>query len=303
MAAAPGTEVIAARANGLYPHYPKSRYVLARRRGENLGSEFIAAIEPCGPPNVLGVERIPLEPAEPRIAPVGAKITRQDGVVDYVFSAGDDTLRQTPDGIRVAGRFVHARLKDGRLEGVTLSGVREFTGFGRSFRPEAAARRGKIGSVDVERNIVTTATPLPADGSLDGAVITFTNPGYTRNTAYRIVKIEKAGAGSRIFLHASTGLGFGRVESVPDGRTLTSSVPHEYANSVRKGKGSGFLNGKRIRTGAGAATRLVSVRYGVPMTLSVENAAGFRPGEEFFYDDIQPGDEFEILLVMYFPAR
>ncbi len=48
MAANPGTEVIAARANGLYPHYPKSRYMLARRRGENLQSEFIAAVEPCG---------------------------------------------------------------------------------------------------------------------------------------------------------------------------------------------------------------------------------------------------------------
>lgn len=298
MAANPGTEVIACRANGLYPHYPKSRYILARRRGENLGSEFIAAIEPCGAaPKVLSVERIPLEPAEGQIAPVGVKITRKDGRVDYVFSAGDDALRQTPDGIAVAGRFVHARTKDGRLEGLTLAGVKEFSGFGKTYKPEAAAPRGKIGAVDVEKNVVTTSAPLPTDGSLDGAVIYITNPGYTRNTAYRILKVEKAGPGSRVFLHASVGLGFGRVEAVPNGSSLTSSVPHEYANSVRRG--SGFFNGKRIRTASGAATRLVSIRYGIPMTLTVESSRGFKPGEVFYYDDIQPGDSFDIPLVTY----
>jgi hypothetical protein len=278
--------------------------VLARRRGPDLKSEFIAAIEPCGAaPRVLSVERIPLEPAEARVSPVGVKITRLDGVVDYIFSAADDTPRHTPDGILVAGRFVHARIKDGRPAGLTLAGVKEFAGFGQTWRPASAAHRGKIGSIDVEKNIVTTETPLAADGSLDGAVIYFTNPGYTRNTAYRISKIEKADAGSRIFLHATTGLGFGRVESIADGRTMTSSVPHEYTNSVRRGNGSGFLDGKRIRTAAGAATRLVSVRYGLPMVLSVESTAGFKPGEVFYYDDIQPGDDFEIPIILFSPPR
>lgn len=304
MAASPGTEVIAARANGLYPHDPKAGYVLARRRGENLASEFIAAIEPCGAaPLVQSVERIPLEPSAATITPVAVKITRRDGIVDYVFSAGDDILRRAPNGIEVAGRFVHARVKDGRLDGLTLAGAREFTGFGRTIRPEQFSRRGTIASLDVEDNAVTTSTPLPADGSIEGAVITFMNPGYTRNTAYRVAKIEKAGGGSRIFLQATTGLGFGRVEAVLGGGVMTSSVPHEYANSVRKGKGSGFLGGKRIRTAAGAATRIVSIRYGIPMTLTVESTAGFKPGEEFYYDDIQPGDSFEIPLIKFVPAR
>jgi hypothetical protein len=300
MATNPGTEVIAARANGLYPHYPKSRYILARRRGENLASEFVAAVEPCGAaPRVLSVERLPLQPADGEIAPMAVKVTRRDGTVDYIFSAGDNILRHTPEGVAVAGSFVHARVKDGQLEGLTLAGVKEFSGFGRTFKPEAAALRGKITAVDVEKNVVTTSAGLPADGTLDGAVVYFTNPGYTRNTAYRIVKVEKAGAGSRIFLHATVGLGFGRVEAVPDGRTLTSSVPHEYANSVRRANGSGFLNGKRIRTAAGASTKLVSVRYGIPMTLTVESSRGFKQGSIFYYDDIQRGDAFDIPLVTY----
>jgi hypothetical protein len=304
MAATPGTEVIEARANGLYPHYPKSRYVLARRRGENLASEFIAAIEPYGAaPKVLSIERLPLDPPEGQIAPVGVKVTRRDGVVDYVFSAADDIIRRTQDGITVAGRFVHARITEGRLEGLTLAGVKEFSAFGKTFKPEAAAWRGKIAAVDVEKNMVTTSAALPADGSLDGAAIYFSNPSYTRNTAYRIVKVEKAGAGSRVHLHASVGLGFGRVEAVLDSRTLTSSIPHEYANSVRRANGSGFFNGKRMRGATGAATKIVSVRYGIPMTLTVESSSGFKPGDIFYYDDIQPGDSFDIPLVAYFPKE
>ena len=119
---------------------------------------------------------------------------------------------------------------------------------------------------------MTTAASLPADGRLDGAVIYFSNPGYTRNTAYRIDKVEKAETGIPDFLQATAGLGFGRVEALPDARTLTSSVPHEYANSVRRasrwgspgGYGSGFFNGKRIRSESGAVTKIVSVRYGSP---------------------------------------
>ncbi len=309
MAAAPGTEVIAARANGLYPHYPKSAYVLARRRGENLESEYVAAVEPCGAASrIVSVERLPLEPAAGEIAPVAVKVTLRDGTVDFFYSAGDAAPRRTPDGLAAAGRFVHARARNGRLVGLTASGLKEFSGYGKTLIPEDAALGGAVGSIDVERNIVTTSAALPADGSLNGSVMYFANPGYTRNTAYRIDKIESIEAGSRIFLHATTGLGFGRVESAPDARTLISSLPHEYANSVRRtpgwgspgaGTGSGFFNGKRIRSGSGAETRIVSVRFGNPMTLAVESSAGFKPGEVFYYDDIQPGDDFDIPVVTF----
>ncbi len=160
-------------------------------------------------------------------------------------------------------------------------------------------RTGWVTAVDTENNAVTTSAALPEDGSLNGAVIYFTNPGYSRNTAYRIDRIEKAGAETRIYLHATVGLGFGRVEAVPDARTLTSSVPHEYANSVRRANGSGFFNAKRIRSASGAVTRIVAVRYGVPMTLAVESSSAFKPGEVFYYDDIQPGDTFDIPLVSF----
>ncbi len=301
MAAGEGTEVIAARANGLYPHYPNAGTVVARRRGENLSSEFVAAIEPCGArPLIVSVERLPLEPSAGDVAPVAVKVTRRDGTVDYVFSAGDDVPRRTPDGIVVAGLFVHARVKDGALAGLTLAGVEEFSGFGRKVVADPSVA-GTIAGVDPETSSVTTTAPLPIDGSLDGSLIYFSNPAYTRITVYRIVKVEAVPTGTRILLHAGTGLGIGRVSTVPDARTLVSDIPHEYANTVRRENGSGFFAGKRIRSASGATTTVVSVRYGVPMTLTVASSAGFRPGERFVYDDLQPGDRFEVPRIDFRP--
>jgi hypothetical protein len=338
MAAAPGTEVITALANGLYPDYPKARYLLARRRGENLASEFIAAVEPHeGAARVRSVERIILSPGESQVTPVGVRVVGSDGVVDYVFSAGDDILRHGPEGISFAGRFAHIRVRNDKTAAVTTVGVKELScpGWGplekspslrnsptredalveRDFNdsPKSAAAgeynqsdvpgwSGTIDAVDAETHTVTTSTKLPADGTLEGAVIYFSNPRYSRNTAYRVSSVENTEAGSRIQLQASFCLGIGRIASVIDDHTLTSDIPHEYANSVRGGNGSGFFQGKRIRSASGASTNVVSIRYGNPMALTLDSAAGFKPGDLFYYDDLQPGDSFEILKVVFSKA-
>ncbi len=322
MAAAPDTEVITALANGLYPDYPKARSVLARRRGENLASEFIAAVEPHGgTARIRRVERINLSPGNSPVMPVGVRIVGSDGVVDYVFSAGDDILRRGPEGISFAGRFAHIRVKDGKTAAITTVGVKELAGPWPDFpdnTPSAAPAdpkksirtlknaetkawgwKGAIDAIDTENNAVVTSVSLPVDDTLTGAVIYFDNPKYSRNTVYRIKKIEKLGNGSRISLQASLGLGIGRIASAIDDYTLTSDIPHEYANSVRGGNGSGFFRGKRIRSASGAETRVASIKYGNPMTLTVESTKGFKPGDMFYYDDLQPGDSFEILNVVF----
>lgn len=326
MAGEPGTEIITATANGLYPDYPKAKYIFARRKGENLRSEFIAAVEPHGGRSrITGIERLELSPPEGAVTPVAVKISGADGVVDYIFSAADDTLRRTSDGFSFAGRFAHVRIREGEVEAVTAAGVRELSGPGwdlaktarsAAFRapspsPPAGSHvqsfvhgwSGTIDEIDPDRNMVTTKATLPVDGTLAGSVIYFGNPVYTRNTAYRILRVERSGGGSRIFLHASVGLGIGRVGSIIDGQTLTSVIPHEYANSVRGGNGSGFLNGKRVRSAPGAATAIVSVRYGNPMTLKVASTAGFKPGDMFFYDDLQAGDSFAVPAIFYFARK
>ncbi|MDD8014557.1 MAG: heparinase II/III family protein [Acidobacteriota bacterium] len=299
MAAQPGTQVITALANGLYPHYPKSRYVLARRSGENLASEFVAAVEPHGGrPLTARVERLPLESGDKRITPLAVRISRAGGETDLIYSSDDGDERSTT-GFSAAGRFAHVRTKNGELESATLAGVKKLGIPGWSLTPRTDSWSGIVTEVDTGRSIVTGSTPLPDDGTLDGAVIVFGNPGYSRSTAYHIARVEKAGKGSRIHLRGTVVLGIGKVGAVTDGHVLTSVIPHEYANSVRRGNGSGFFQGKRVRTASGAAGRLKSAHYGIPMNLVLESTAGFKAGDELFYDDLQPGDGYEILNIVH----
>jgi hypothetical protein len=72
-------------------------------------------------------------------------------------------------------------------------------------------------------------------------------------------------------------------------------IPHEYMNSVRGMGRSGFFDGKPIRSASGATARIRRVDYGLPVKLTVSQAGAFQPGEDFWYEDLAPGDRFEIL--------
>ncbi|HWQ52949.1 MAG TPA: heparinase II/III family protein [Bryobacteraceae bacterium] len=293
MPAAPGTKVLTAVANSLYPHYPKSRYVLARRSGENLASEFVAAIEPHGgAPRVRAVERLPLEGPDGEIAPVAVKVSRADGAVDYVFSAGDAAPRKA-GGATVAARFAHARVKNGKLESLTMVGGKEFAGFGWRITPAVERFGGAVGGVDSGNQWFTTSAPLGPD--VAGAVIVFSNPLYSRTTAHRITRVEKAGNMRRVYVEGGFKLGIGQVDRVANANTFESSIPHEFVFSDRATGEHGFFAGKRIRTQSGASAVIRSVRAGNPMTLTVDSTAPLKAGERFEYVDVQAGDVFEIL--------
>ena len=163
MPTSPATEVITAVANGLYPHYPKARYVMARRSGENLESDFVAAIEPHGgKPHIRIVERLTVEGA------IAVKITHEDGRVDYVYSALDDSPRQA-GGMQFAARFVLARVRNGKLESLTTSGAKRFTGV--------------VESLDLKTNTFLTSAQLPIGNVLKDAVIVFNSPAPRRSPA------------------------------------------------------------------------------------------------------------------------
>jgi hypothetical protein len=296
MAAQPGTEVISALAPGLYPNLPKARYVIARRKGQDLESQFAAVIEPNdGNSRVGSVERLSIQGLPGDIPAVALKITRRDGATDLVYSSADNAVRRAGD-FTFAGRFIHAQLKDGKLLALSLIGATEFQGLGWRIQPKRDSWDGPVAAADYESNIITTPAPLPTDGSLNGQVIVFDNPRYSRNTAYRIVRVETAGGQTCVHLDGTLLLGKGVVGTVKGARTLTSLIPHEYARSVNSRAGSGFFQGKRIRTDTGVTAEIVNVRHGQPMTLTVESANGFHAGEVFHYDDVQPGDYFTITL-------
>jgi len=291
MPAALGTVVATAVANGLYPHYPKARYVMARRKGADLASEFVAAIEPHGgTPHIRSVEKLPVEGA------VAVKITHIDGRVDYLYSALDDSPRQAGEML-VGARFALARIRNGKVESLTLSGGKTFSGFGRTVHRPADRWSGAVDSVDMRNNTFLTSAKLPLGTALKDSMIVFNNPEYTHSSSYRIVNVEQSAGGlRRVRVHATFKLGIGDVDSVTGPGAFTSMVPHEYAFSDKGTGERGYFRGKQIVTASGVATRVKSVKPGTPMKLTVESTSGLKQGDRFDYTDVQRSDVFEILL-------
>ena len=63
----------------------------------------------------------------------------------------------------------------------------------------------------------------------------------------------------------------------------------------RKGD-SEFFKGKRVVTRNGkAGARVMKAGVAQPLVLTVDDVRGFKPGDEFVYEDVQVGDTFEIL--------
>jgi hypothetical protein len=298
MAAAGNQDVVTAVANGLYPRYPKARYVLARRTADERGSVFAAAIEPHGgAPFVRTVERLDVPGAADAAAPVLVKVGLGDGAADYVYSSEDGEARAA-GGLTAGGRFVRARVTNGRLVALDLVGGTRFEGFG--WRVDAGDGRwtGDIGAADSAAGTFETSADLPADGRLEGAVIVFSNPAYSRTTAHRVQRIEKAAGKTRVVLSSSFGLGIGRVDKILGPTSFASEIPHEAAYSDRKSGENGVFKGKRIVAASGASARVRAVRTGQPIVLAVDSTAGLKEGEIFEYLDVGPGDRFEILGVL-----
>ena len=305
----PEDAVLTAEAPGIVPAQPKAAYLVVRRRGENLASAYAAVAEPYAAPDgpaVTGVERLAVEGDDAgEIAPVALRIVRADGSRHLIYSSGDARAR-TASGERLAGRFVHARRDaDGTLLSLEMVGGGTYAAEGWSVAMARDAWRGTISAVeDGEKGVLLLRADdgreLPATAALTGRVVTFSNPAYSRNTAYRIARVEKAGGGggaARLFLDAPLDLGRAVVNDVPDARTLTTHVPHEYTRPNKRSADTGFLQGKRLRTAA-ASTRLVSVKQGVPVALTVEDSEGFRPGDVVRYWDVGEGDRFEVLTLV-----
>ena len=196
----------------------------------------------------------------------------------------------------VAGRFVHLRLLGEGIESLTLVGGRRFFGAGWTVETDEDAWRGEVEAVNPRDSTFTTTMRLPMDGRLNNAVIVFSNPGYSRTTAYRVRSIVRAG--SRWPGSESTGRFCWVWERwSPSGKTdtFTCRIPHEYAFSGSPTGENSFFAGKRIFTASGAGTTIRTLKPGDPMALTVESTAGFKPGMRFDYADVAAGDGFEIL--------
>lgn len=330
-------EMITSWAPGITPKLPKARYVVMRRKGEKLASEFIAAIEAhSGKPLIERVEQLQIDGEPTSVPAVAVKVLRTDGVTDIVYSSADNVTRHAA-GMTFAGRFIHARMADNTVQSVGMAGATHFEGFGVSRKTETDVWRGKVLAVDAKVGFVEVDAQLPAynnmtavvglpDGTtesihqtaslLTGKPVVFSNPAYSRSTAYRITRIEPidspdssnpvtrvpAGTGRhRIYLNNTMILGRGQVGEINDAHTLVSPIVHEYTRPVKRLGDSLFFKGKMIRSESGGSAVIRSTDCGLTMAINVSDTTALKQGDVFHYYDIQPGDKLEILSDRSYP--
>lgn len=155
---------------------------------------------------------------------------------------------------------------------------------------------GTISRVDYQTNRVYTNTKLPTDGRLNGALVYFNNPRYSRNTAYRIERVLPNASGSIIDLgRTSLILGFAELDDDPvDENTIATLNPSEYSRALRR-PDSHFFHGKLLATeDLKLRTNIRATIFGQPFTIKVDSSKGFRKDQRVYYYDIQQSDSFTI---------
>ena len=299
------TEIILAKAPGLYPRCRNAGYLLARRTGEQLSSTFAAVMEPyaakAGKNQESGVlalaGRVAVQGGGPAMTPVGVRVQRS-GRDEYFLSAGleeEVKTAQTAFGeVRWRGAAVFLAGQDGRPQKLATVGAWDVSIGGKPAGPQQGVFRGHAVELDYDQRWIETDLRLPP-GEWTGAAVYLSNPRYSRNTAYRIHTVEPTPRGARIGLGPQPMLlGQGRVHQVEKSRIL-SDIPHEYGKSVVGGINSRFFDGKLVRNDRGAATHIRSLEFASPMRLHVESTQGFQAGDTLSYYDVQPGDQVMVL--------
>ncbi|MGS2619556.1 heparinase II/III domain-containing protein [Micromonospora sp. LZ34] len=180
------------------PGNPKKlRYLIARRAGQGLASQFVALIEPySGTRPVRSVRAVPVRAADGTVAGYEAAAVRvelADGRVDYVVScARPDALLRVDDGFLFRGSFGVYSLRDGEPvyachhEGTLLGPL-----------PHLSAGHGAVTGrvadftreLSTDNQLVLTLDRTPSAGEqpdrLVGGYVYVDNDGE-RNAVYRI---------------------------------------------------------------------------------------------------------------------
>ena len=231
------------------------------------------------------------EPVIERVARIdeqAVEVHRPGGRVD-ILAAGSCTADTAYGPVAFEGDFAYLAGDGEVLTTVETLGCAALRVGDRALDRGPAAFAATVKEVDVEARAVILDQDVPED--VAGLVAVFSNPRYSRTTAYRVLQAD----GRRLELEASTlVLGQGRVQAITGAQTLTSEIPHEYAKTVRRSLSTLFFDGKRIVGEHGNATRVVATKPGQLLALTVEDAAVFAPGEAFTYRDLASGDGVRI---------
>ncbi|MCA9443964.1 MAG: sulfatase-like hydrolase/transferase, partial [Candidatus Omnitrophica bacterium] len=291
-------EAIYASAPGLYPSKPLSSYVMARRTAKvaPLESVFMAVYEPFV--RYASGEVQPVIEKTRRLGPGAIEVIRKDGKTDVVLTE-KCTVKTSFGNVKFEGDFALLTGEGDRLVRAESLGCNRLEVNGKSIFSGTGVLTAKV--VEVDPVACRVRLDHPVEGDLENLIAIFSNPDYSRTTAYHIANVS----GEVLELQAnSLVLGEGRVQSI-EGNTLISDVPHEYARSVPRKDSTLFFDGKRLAGPSGKATKILSTDQGDTLRIEVEDASDFEVGDSIEYVDLSVGDQVRIALpqVLRFPQE
>ncbi len=279
-------QAIFASAPGLYPHMPLSSYVIARRQssdGTPLASTFLSVYEPAVPdspsPRLSLVKRLGEQAVE---------MLRADGFVD-VLLVGDGSFDTSCGRVVFRGDALHLEGRGRELTLVETLGCAYLELEEQILHEGPAAFEATVLEVDSPGRSVTLDADVPE--GLEDFVAVFSNPAWTRSSAYHVAGAE----GANLLLRANTlTLGIGRVSGILGKQSIASEITHEYTRTVKKGHSTRFFDGKRIVGANGGETRVTATVPGTPLMVDVEDSTVLSVGETFTYHDLGPGDTVRV---------
>ncbi|MEW6357266.1 MAG: discoidin domain-containing protein [Planctomycetota bacterium] len=295
---APDTELIVGRAKSTST-FPEATYVISRRKGDGLSTQFVSVAEPSvGPPEVATIDRMQPAGAAGAEDVAALRIATRSGRLDYVFESTHPSESKAyvrgNETVTFGGTFGIVRTQDGKPMLLALHGpgVLEFAGQRLDGQSEAT---GAVTEVDVDGCAIYTNAKLPEQG-LEGCVIQFSNPAYSRRSPFLISRVVREKERTRIELDAASLImarGLVGEEKAGPG-VIANLVPLDRERMVLRGFRTMYFQGKRIAADDGSdwgRVKDVSVTdWRVTSTQPVEP----RPGMRFSIIELSPGDQFSI---------
>lgn len=278
-------KVLSAWAPAIAHKFPQARYIIRRRQPTDQRSVFVSVWEPRadGKPTIADVAVLPLnEKSDADHPAVAIKVTHTDGRYDILYSSADETTRTSGD-LAFAGKLA-------RYAGTPADAAPDLI-------ETVGTLTGQVTAVDsAKRTVTVTGNLAGLDIDRHNAIV-FDNPAYSRNTAYRIESAASAGPGAwTLQLTETTVLGKGVVSEINEtSRTLISAMTHEYLRPANRRGSTRYMDGKRIVREDGKIATVTSTTHVHPLQVRVDDVDGFEVGDVFYYEDLQPGDTFEVI--------
>lgn len=219
-----------------------ARYLLARREGADLATQFVALLEPYeDQPLIASCENVEVRAVAGEVAPddvAAVKVTLHNGRIDYiVHSVNPDLAVVVDDVVAVTGRQVVAGLRDGLLVAATGSDLRALRVRERhGWREVPVGSRTITGTVcDFTRELADSTMieirldlPWAAYGcdpaTLAGRAVYVDDTGQPRNATYMITRAVVSGRTLRLYTDTTAVRGYADDQDFTKGFTYDLAV-------------------------------------------------------------------------------